>query len=221
LNTNEQYLSGPLLWIGLSLGVVFAVLFYAPFPLSIPLAVAGFVLTNFYLKKRLVKRMNMISDRRRSSSGPQSFNYSCINCGTNHSQIACPKCGSKMKRANFHSWDKDLTGLQTIVWASIISNLQTISICTHEDSNTVTIRFFGVKTNNRIFVSFERSLNSWVLFLKDVKRLRLEDWIILTILSSCSDIIIIIKISPCHHVINTNGLRFGLYYYVCRCVKAH
>jgi hypothetical protein len=30
MNNNEQYLSGPLLWIGISLGVIFAILFYTP-----------------------------------------------------------------------------------------------------------------------------------------------------------------------------------------------
>jgi hypothetical protein len=71
MNTNEQYLSGPLLWIGISLGVIFAILFYTPFPLSIP---------------------------------SNSSSYSCINCGTRHNEIACPKCGSKMKRADFHKF---------------------------------------------------------------------------------------------------------------------
>jgi hypothetical protein len=41
MNTNEQYLSGPLLWIGISLGVIFAIYFYTPFPLSIPLAITA------------------------------------------------------------------------------------------------------------------------------------------------------------------------------------
>ena len=95
MNTNEQYLSGPLLWIGISLGVIFAILFYTPFPLSIPLAITAFVLLNFHFSKKVIKRMNTMFGN--SSSG-----YSCINCGTRHNETACPKCGSKMKRANFH-----------------------------------------------------------------------------------------------------------------------
>jgi transcription initiation factor IIE alpha subunit len=35
-----------------------------------------------------------------------SISYSCINCGTRHNEIACPKCGSKMKRADFHRYQK-------------------------------------------------------------------------------------------------------------------
>ncbi|MGA8913363.1 MAG: hypothetical protein WB443_10945 [Nitrososphaeraceae archaeon] len=101
MNNNEEYLSGPLLWIGLSLGVVFAILFYTPFPLSIPLSIAVFILMNFYLRKMVIKRMNRIAGSSNSSTSSSSRYYSCINCGTSHNQIACPKCGSKMKRANF------------------------------------------------------------------------------------------------------------------------
>jgi hypothetical protein len=93
MNTNEQYLSGPLLWIGISLGVIFAILFYTPFPLSIPLAIAAFISLNFHFRKKVIKRMYTMFGN--------SSSYSCINCGTRHNEIACPKCGSKMKRADF------------------------------------------------------------------------------------------------------------------------
>jgi len=83
MNTNEQYLSGPLLWIAISLGVIFAILFYTPFPLSIPLAIAAFILLNFYFRKKVIKRMNPMF-------GNSSRISSCINWGTRHSEIACP-----------------------------------------------------------------------------------------------------------------------------------
>lgn len=35
---------------------------------------------------------------RRSTSASSSLKYYCMSCGTQHRQIACPKCGSKMKR---------------------------------------------------------------------------------------------------------------------------
>jgi predicted RNA-binding Zn-ribbon protein involved in translation (DUF1610 family) len=95
MNTNEQYLSGPLLWIGISLGIIFAILFYTPFPLSIPLAITAFILLNFHLRKKVIKRMNAMF-------GNLSSSYSCINCGRRHNEIVCPKCGSKIKRADFH-----------------------------------------------------------------------------------------------------------------------
>jgi len=48
-----------------------------------------------HISARIVKRMNTMYDNSSSS-------YSCINCGTRHNETACPKCGSKMKRADFH-----------------------------------------------------------------------------------------------------------------------
>jgi uncharacterized paraquat-inducible protein A len=107
LSTNEPYLSGRLLWIGVSLGVMFAFLYYFPFPLSILAAIAAFVLLNFYLRKKIINRMNMIFDNpssSNSSSSSFSLSYSCINCRTRHNEIACPRCGSKMKRADFYSF---------------------------------------------------------------------------------------------------------------------
>ena len=100
MNANEQYLFGPLLWIGISLGIIFAILFYIPYPLSIILAIAAFILLNFYFRKKVINRVNKKfgSASRYSSS---SLSDSCINCGTEHNEFACPKCGSKMKRADF------------------------------------------------------------------------------------------------------------------------
>jgi Zn finger protein HypA/HybF involved in hydrogenase expression len=51
-----------------------------------------------------MKKMG-ISDIRetfRSFSNPQAgyspLKYFCMNCGNEHREISCPKCGSKMKR---------------------------------------------------------------------------------------------------------------------------
>jgi hypothetical protein len=100
VNTNEQYFFGPLLWIGISLGIIFGILFYTPYPLSIILAIAAFILLNFYFRKKIIKRVNTKFGSAGSYSS-SSLSYSCINCGTKHNEIACPQCGSKMKRADF------------------------------------------------------------------------------------------------------------------------
>jgi hypothetical protein len=100
MNTNEQYLFGRLLWIGISLGIIFAILLYSPFPLSIVLAITTFILLNFYIRRKVIKRVNTKFGST-SSYSSSSLRYSCINCGTNHNEIACPECGSKMKRADF------------------------------------------------------------------------------------------------------------------------
>jgi hypothetical protein len=95
----EQYLSQHLLWIGISLGIVFAILSYAPFPFSIPIAIASFFIIIFYLRKKLVKRINSRARMFYTSNNTnQSLNYYCISCGTKYNDVACPNCGSKAKR---------------------------------------------------------------------------------------------------------------------------
>lgn len=36
-----------------------------------------------------------------SSNNSSSLKYYCISCGTQHKEIACPTCGSKMKKVGF------------------------------------------------------------------------------------------------------------------------
>jgi hypothetical protein len=61
-----------------------------------------FLLLNYYLRRRMIARMGGISNSMmgagifRSTYGPMK--YYCMSCGTQHKQIACPKCVSKMKR---------------------------------------------------------------------------------------------------------------------------
>jgi len=96
---DQEYLSQHLLWIGISIGIVFAILSYLPFPFSIPIAIASFLFIIIYLRKKVVERINSRAGMfGRSNDTNQSLNYYCMACGTVHNEIACPKCGSKMKR---------------------------------------------------------------------------------------------------------------------------
>jgi hypothetical protein len=94
MNTNEQHLSGPLLWIGISLGVIFAILVYTPFPLSIPLAIAAFILLNFHFRKKVIKRMNTMFGN--------SSSYSCINCGTSVDKGTFDRSSNTADTVNFY-----------------------------------------------------------------------------------------------------------------------
>ena len=97
--SGQEYLSQYLLWIGISLGIVFAVLSYVPFPFSIPFAIASFFIVIFYLRKKVIKRINSkVSMLDRTDNNNQSLNYYCMACGAKHNEAACPKCGSKAKR---------------------------------------------------------------------------------------------------------------------------
>jgi rubrerythrin len=47
--------------------------------------------------------MSSASSSSSSSSmfGDNALKYYCMSCGTQHKQVECPKCGSKMKKVGF------------------------------------------------------------------------------------------------------------------------
>ncbi|HEY6884122.1 MAG TPA: hypothetical protein VI278_08815 [Nitrososphaeraceae archaeon] len=106
-NNNKQFALNQILWIGVSFGISIAISMLVPFPLSLVTIIAVFILLNFYMRKRMMKKMgigggtlfgSMSSSSSSSMFGDNSLRYYCMNCGIQHKQIACPKCGSKMKR---------------------------------------------------------------------------------------------------------------------------
>ena len=77
-----------------------------PFPVSLIAALGAFVLLNFIRTRRMLKKNGVdIKGLFRSFSSASinggqysSVKYYCMNCGKEHREIACPNCGSKMKR---------------------------------------------------------------------------------------------------------------------------
>jgi hypothetical protein len=90
----------------MGLGII--LLFLLPFPFGF-ISIAGlFVLITYLRGRSEMKRFgstggirNLFGSFSSSISGTQSrqLKYYCMNCGKEHREIACPNCGSKMKRA--------------------------------------------------------------------------------------------------------------------------
>jgi len=96
---NKGFLLNQLTWIGISFGISIAISIILPFPISFVVIIAVFILHSMYTRKIMLKRMG--AGRRGifgSGIGGGKLKYYCMNCGTQHGQVACPKCGSKMKR---------------------------------------------------------------------------------------------------------------------------
>jgi hypothetical protein len=104
MSTDKQLLMNHLIWMGMSIGISLTLSSLIPFPISIVVIIGTFLLLNFYLRRRMIARMGGINNSMMgagmfsptSTYGPMK--YYCMSCGTQHKQIACPKCGSKMKR---------------------------------------------------------------------------------------------------------------------------
>ena len=103
-NNNKQFLLNQIMWLGISFGISITISMLVPFPISLVVIIGVFILLNFYMRKRMMKRMGMggvgIFGSMSPSSmfGDNSLKYYCMSCGTQHKQAVCPKCGSKMKR---------------------------------------------------------------------------------------------------------------------------
>jgi hypothetical protein len=92
--------------MGISFGISIAISMLVPFPVSLLAIIGIFILLNFYMRNRMLRKMGMgiggmfgsISSSSSSMFGDSSVKYYCMSCGTQHKQTSCPKCGSKMKK---------------------------------------------------------------------------------------------------------------------------
>jgi hypothetical protein len=88
-----------MMWFAISIAISITISLLLPFPISLVVIIGVFILLNFYMRKRMMKRMGI---RGRGMFGSvfagNSLNYYCLGCGKKHKETACPNCGSKMKR---------------------------------------------------------------------------------------------------------------------------
>lgn len=105
-NNNKQFALNQLIWIGISIGVSFAISRILPFPISLVAIIGVFLLLGFLMRSNAMRKIGMRSRDQSGifgsinpgTSGDRALRYYCLSCGTQHNQIECPKCGSKMKR---------------------------------------------------------------------------------------------------------------------------
>ena len=110
-NNSKQFLGNLLKWMGISLAISLPVSLILPFPISLVVIIGIYLLLNFYLNRRAIAKMRdngvetfrSISSMFGSMSGMpgSSLKYYCIICWTQHKQVSCPRCGSKIKKAGF------------------------------------------------------------------------------------------------------------------------
>ncbi|HJU35434.1 MAG TPA: hypothetical protein VJ695_09960 [Nitrososphaera sp.] len=108
----KNFLQNQMIWIGISLAISLTLSFLLPFPLSFVAIIGVFIAMNYYVRKWQMRRMGMMSSSNKSvggggfgslfgGSGGGGINYACIACGQRFKGGSCPRCGSKMKKAEF------------------------------------------------------------------------------------------------------------------------
>jgi ribosomal protein L44E len=108
--SNRHFFANQLIVMAISFGISIVISIIIPFPISLAVIVGVFILLNFYMRNRMMRKMGMGTAGRgifnsMSSSGAGSSNsslkYYCMSCGTQHTRADCPNCGSRMKKVEF------------------------------------------------------------------------------------------------------------------------
>ena len=108
-SNDKQFLLNQLKWMGVYIAIGVGIALVLPFPISLAGALGAILLLNYIRARRMLKRAGMknmkeffksLSASSSSTYGGYSpIKYYCMSCGKEHKEIACPNCGSKMKRA--------------------------------------------------------------------------------------------------------------------------
>jgi 4-hydroxybenzoate polyprenyltransferase len=103
----KRFLQTQMMWIAISLAISLALSFLLPFPLSLVTIIGVFLFMNYYLRRWQMRRMGMMSGSTSWGGfgsmlgGSGGVNYVCMVCGQRFKGGTCPRCGAKMKRADF------------------------------------------------------------------------------------------------------------------------
>ncbi|QUC65291.1 hypothetical protein NsoK4_03315 [Nitrosopumilus sp. K4] len=99
-----------LIFLFASLAVSIGLQMILPFPYGLGAALAIFIAFPLLLRRRYMSRMRGYGDSGTgtgggffgmNSSGGGSVRYVCLVCNNKHKGGTCPRCGSKMQRADF------------------------------------------------------------------------------------------------------------------------
>ena len=108
-SNNKQIQNNYWIWFIAYIGIGLAISFIVSFPISFVIALFVFFLLNAVRMHIALKRQGMpggIKDLYKSITssvggsgmGYSPIKFSCMNCGYEHREDACPKCGSKAVR---------------------------------------------------------------------------------------------------------------------------
>ena len=105
----KRFLQSQMIWIAISLAISLTLSFILPFPFSLVAIIGVFIAMNYYIRRWQMRRMGMMSGSTGGGGfgslfgggGGGGINYACLVCGQRFKGGSCPRCGSKMKRADF------------------------------------------------------------------------------------------------------------------------
>ena len=99
-----------MIFLGASLAVSIGLQMILPFPYGLGAALAIFIAFPLLIRRRYMSRMRGYGDSGTgtgggffgmNAGGSGGVRYVCLVCNHKHKGGACPRCGSKMQRADF------------------------------------------------------------------------------------------------------------------------
>jgi hypothetical protein len=107
-NETKRFIIHRLKWLGLYFSIGLVLIILLSYPYDFISVAALFILINFLRGRSILKRYGVtggirdlfgsLSSSMSSNNQSGSLKYYCMSCGKEHREIACPICGSKMKR---------------------------------------------------------------------------------------------------------------------------
>jgi hypothetical protein len=104
----KRFFVRQLKWSILYVGIGIILVLVLPFPYDLASVLGLFILVNFLRSRSILKRyggtggikdlFGSLSSSISRNSQSRPLKYYCMSCGKEHNEIACPNCGSKMKR---------------------------------------------------------------------------------------------------------------------------
>ena len=104
-NDTWHFLFDRLKWIGLYFGIGFILISLLRFPYDLISIIVLFIIINLWRVRKLMKKYggvggikDMLGTISSGNDQQRPLKYYCMNCGNENKEVACPNCGSKMKR---------------------------------------------------------------------------------------------------------------------------
>jgi hypothetical protein len=113
-NDNKSSAKKLLKWTGIAFGIGILFVLMLPIILFLALIIGILILVSLLYARRKRNRSNKLIDagifdlissiissrfwKNYYSTSQNNYYYYCINCGTKHKEVACPRCGSKFKK---------------------------------------------------------------------------------------------------------------------------
>ena len=98
----RRFLFETLKWLGIYFAIAAVISILVDFPYSLIILIAVIMGLAYYRRRRYMQKIGASSGSAFGGMfGQKGVEYYCLGCGTKHNHFACPKCGSKMKKAGF------------------------------------------------------------------------------------------------------------------------